>query len=384
MAKPVELKSKLRERTGAAVGGFAPAPRPGVPETPPDFGNTPMAPGTVYKVSKPTETEAAVLTQLGWKPGDPVPGDLADKLDLIESVRKQSFENIPPPVAPDTPALKIPVAQEFNQLPGDKQAELRAALAQAKDFQAAAEAEQPQYSETVADIVQNLKVVDDTKDATYAGVGVNKTGTDKGGPRVAPNEDEKLENTGATARHTNCPHCGWNQTMPAVAEPTLVDKRSFLQSILGDIPFQKTYVKYGGNITIGVRSLRLSEIHACHQQAHRDMKEGKVPDGSYYDQVMGYRVALQFIELNDNKGAAQNMPEDMESWVASLTMAGIKPEKDDLPVKAISEWVYGNVITTESMVRNVSNTVYEFNRLVARLEANSDNESFWLATLEDR
>jgi hypothetical protein len=55
-------------------------------------------------------------------------------------------------------------------------------------------------------------------------------------------------------------------------------------------------------------------------------------------------------------------------------------EGEDTIVRQIRDYIYANVLRTETLVRLVAATVADFNRLVTKLEANAANPDFWEAT----
>lgn len=375
MAKQ-ELRGKLKTKSQAQTGGFAPPPGANKVQMP----NTPIPAGAVYKVTKPTATEEAALAPFGWKNGDAIPADLAERLAEAEKIAAATFEDIQPPVPLDTPPLAVPEPVAFGSLSQDKQAEIRAAIEQAKSFAAAAEAPQPNYSSEVASTLRQLQVEDDTRASVYAG-----TATPKAPTKAEPVAAVAEMRSGAAPPMTDCPHCGWELSRPSPLEPTQLDKRSFQQSILGDIPFKKEYKIIGGAYKVTLRSLLLKEIDQCHVRTRKDLAANEIPDNSYYDQVMKYRIALQVVEISVNGEVVHSLPESLETWVEQLNEAGIggdRPIALENALPAIAEYMFDNVLTTESVGRCVNECVYEFNRLTAKMETNAQNEDFWLATHE--
>lgn len=343
-------------------------PIPGVRGTPPLPGGVPVI------VQKPTESEAAMLKAAGWKPGQAVPSDMAQRLAGAQAQARQSMAEMPLPVAADTPPIEIPPETSLEQLPADKRAVIEASLAEAAEqlraqqtanrmqpshpgvMDAIAAAERPVSQPVIASPQQTI-LDDDRNQATYSDTGVPKETPTASGP----------------VRPKQCPHCGWDQDLPDPIIPSEQDKTDFLTSILGNIPYEKVFDKLNGQLQITVRSLRPEELDMCYAQCYIERQQGLLQtENDFWEALTRNRAALQLVDIRSSQ-MLHEFPRSVQEW-------GPCPEGEDKHVKYIREEVYNTALRTETMARMALAAVADFNRLLSKLEANANNPDFWEAT----
>lgn len=372
MAKQVNL-SKQQRTTGFATGTFAPPKAVAMPQ--PNGPQMPFPPGAILREFKPTPAEQAVLEQYEWKPGDPVPDNLAD---LRAAAIKEAQRNLPLPVPVDTPPLTLPAERSIDSLTPDAQAEIIAAIKAAKQADVDAQRIRRMQIEDappgVNEAIEAAAVVDDREETTYAGTNVAK----------------RTSLTGARLEKTHCDHCGHDLSQPSVADPTDEDKFVFVQSVLGGVPFSKTVRAFGDRLLVTARTLSVAEVDLCHKQVYLEKELGEVVTPfDVTETVMRYRLCLQLQQIR-GAGMEFDLPDSIEGWKKALADAGSEtvlkstsPEGRTIthtPLRAIKAWLDENVFRTETMIRLVSVIIADLNRLTVKLEANYLNTDFWKGT----
>jgi hypothetical protein len=208
-------------------------------------------------------------------------------------------------------------------------------------------------------------------------------------PPPAAEEDKPKENQ-IEALAPICVHCGWDQRAPSVEPPSKQDKLTFLFTVLGQKLFTKDYSLLNDNLKLAFRSLTVSELDALYADAYREQQAGHIDTTQqYYEYLNRQRLFLQLQVINSQQTAmhitlpagldAASNPKAGKNWVDLLK------EKDayasDAPlIPQIQDYVLRNVLNSEHLQRIVSHYCAKFNQLVAKLEANIENENFWKET----
>ena len=374
-----------RVRHGLPVQGQPPfqVPPPSQP-IPGIQGNPPLPAAVPLMVKSLAPHEQAVLSQAGWKPGMAVPSDMAERLAAAQEAAKQSLQEMPLPIPADSPPLEIPPETDVRSLPPEKQQEIAAlidGMQQAQQQLRRNRAPKPQFSNPgVEQAVQqalheakqqveqgpppSLPVVDDRNQETYDDTEV---------PKMKPAEPF---HSISDNRPAECPHCGWDQNIPDTVEATDLDKQTFLQAILGNIPFEKCYDLMGGRLQLTVRTLTPEELDMCYRQCYVERRRGEIQtEKDFWERLMRNRYCLQLVDLRSGQ-MVHEMPRSLADW----SKGQAADEGEDTLIKRIRLYLYETVFKTETIVRLVGSTVADFNRLVTKLEANAMNPDFWGAT----
>ena len=346
------------------------APPPAMP------GGLPLPVGQPVPVNAKTLTpkEKQDLEAIGWKPGMPIPDNLAE---LIEQVTKEATDpaSMPPPVDPATPPLQVPRPVDLQDLPEEKRAVLQEALQQAARQQASPQpAAMPQQpGEGVVEAIQaaqgvggkEIRIENDLDEKPAAPPPQPPPlESPEEAPRQAPSAETAPEHEGA------CPYCGWDLSIRDVVEVSESDKDVYAAARLGGRGFQKVYELLGGRLQITFRELYIYEIDACYRRCYLDRKAGKIVTASdFSEELHRYQLALQIAEIRGGEDLTQ-FPESLKEWG--------DPGDDELLVR-VRDKVFGEVLRTESMLRIVSGSLFHFRRLLARLEANADRPDFYRA-----
>lgn len=206
-------------------------------------------------------------------------------------------------------------------------------------------------------------------------------------PEVTPEEDEDDSVPGLSTVNNMCVQCGWDQSIPVIAEPEHKDKIAFLQAVIGQKVFSKRYTMFGNMLRVTFRTLTIKEIDSLYQETFRAQKEGIiVTTADYYEYLNRLRLYLQISSLSATSSAlhiklpegltVETHPEVKSYWDTFLKKENrLDPEKS--LVQQISEYVVTEVLKTEHLQRTVTHECNKFNRLVAKLEACVDNSDFW-------
>ena len=202
-----------------------------------------------------------------------------------------------------------------------------------------------------------------------------------------PTEDEEAQTLGPATVNHMCVQCGWDQSIPVIAEPEHKDKIAFLQAVIGQKVFSKRYTMFGNMLRVTFRTLTIKEIDSLYQETFRAQKEGIiVTTADYYEYLNRLRLYLQISSLSATSSALHiKLPEGLTEethpgvksyWDTFLRKENKLVESKSL-VQQISEYVVTEVLKTEHLQRTVTHECNKFNRLVAKLEACVDNSDFW-------
>jgi hypothetical protein len=202
-------------------------------------------------------------------------------------------------------------------------------------------------------------------------------------PVVAPEKNV----TGSTPSIQTCPHCNWDMSLPAIAEPTYDEKMGFLHSVLGQKTFVHQYAIFGGKVVVRFRTLTTKEMDIIYRQVFAERETGEITTiQDYWEKVNRYKLYLQLTYLAAVDGSFTHAlpegysPETNPHAAECYQLKPANPDHSYLP--EIEEHVLGDVLRTETIQRSVNTICARFNRLVAKLEAMIDNSDFWNATEE--
>lgn len=191
-----------------------------------------------------------------------------------------------------------------------------------------------------------------------------------------------VSETGADAKPVLCPHCNWPIGMDDIAEPTHAQKLAFLHTILGQCCYKQEFEVMGGRLRVAFRTLTTKELQLVFAQAYRDLETKRAKTRmDYEDRLNWYRICLQIVHIQSVEpgGFAFVAPEGVKDHneLARSFWEGDEPEPGDTILPQVSEHIETQVLRTESLQRIVAMKCNEFNRVVAKLEANQDNSDFW-------
>ena len=281
----------------------------------PQVGQLPLAAGTAVRLS-PMEQET--LKKLGWKEGEPVPGNLPD---AIEAAKRQAAT---------------------ASLPGNVQGIDVAAATQLTDLDSLPAALQEQLRADMAAMINKQKVLQSAPVVSNAAPGINETITqlhvqqsqqaqaalqqargmaNEAAETVQPVPVAAAETTTAAAEMTGtntgalpippeiCPHCH-HKTM----EPAFVLDKATKQAYVADLfsgsgRFFDTQLLMGGQLSIQFRTATDSEVNLCQLQLLKETRNEKIATRAEMDYWLEEYMAIACTEkITFANGAALTVP----------------------------------------------------------------------------
>ena len=388
--------------------GTVPAPPPGM--SLPNTGGLPMSKGVTM-----TPWTRNMLEGMGWKEGDPIPGDIGARIQQVIKEVQQTQGGTPLPNAKPGERTKIGRQLNFEELPPERQAELRDVMHQYQQDMQSPEAQQIRELENgVAALAPGVQAA-----ARQAAASLRTNRPQSGMPEVVlqrgrpdfrqvsttppppqlsppplppqpplqppaaaepPQSQSELPPPVATdepvvagglLQVTVCPRCLWNLEHAFEAEPTPQDRVAFVATILGSQRFVKSYAVLGGRLTLWFRSLLAAETDLIFQQMRLDALQQKIlGEVDYFSRLNIYRLTCMLFKITDDKGAiVVEVPDP-------LTIPYDEIPAQTLLVPLIT-WFNETVCTTESLRHIAAQHHREFQRLVEALEAQTGNPDFW-------
>jgi len=342
-------------------------------------GQLPIPIGKPMILKSPSPGERAILEEFGWQDGQPIPENFGE---ILRAAKEESvnLQDMLPPAPMNTPKLVMPVEQNIADMSKSEQEKyidiVQQAMAATKSTFDMQQSEQDAIVLSAGEGINNaiLKAMSPPDVVTLAN-DMASDSYDSGQPKQSEPTVEQGAVWSNPSLPTYCINCGWSSEDKEVVDISPSDKDMFLQSVLGGVPFVKTYRSYGGKIAISIRSLSPEEIDMCFRQRVVDLnvKRAKTP-ADELELLTRYRSALQVTEVLLGQTPLQ-LPKTLASW--EETVKHVTQEDGDTPVRAIWDMFQQHVCKTETLHRLVMSTVFRFNQLVRRLEDNSVNPDFW-------
>lgn len=360
MAKKIVLPPATPKRPTPAAFSTPPAAAPGTASSP--FGQLPQPVGqTTFVPKRLTPDERKALETIGWKDGDPVPNDMAERISATaDDVRREAVAYVPP-VAPDRPPLALPQVVDINSVSPEKRRELSAALQEARHGRTAASMEvqgaAPGVNEAIraATASPDILLEDDRESATYSA----------GAPKEEADQPVTL---------TQCGHCGRDPRQGMFTEPSGLDRQVYMAAMLGGKPFTKEYTFFGGKMKATYRELSTREIDlifkCCHGMQMRDELKGLT---EMTEQLYRFRLCLQLQRIVLD-GVATEFAESFDDWQYDAEI------DDSDKLIQIEQYVRTTAMSHESVFRVLSMQCVKFGSLVSVLESNVTNSDFWEPT----
>lgn len=396
----------------------------GKPPTPPPAANEPQA-GIPSGEGVPPFKPGAVITdwtktqlqELGWQDGDPVPGEITEIINEAKGyIREKTQEEIAnlaadarakgvkPTVNVDDPNFLV----RLEDLPLEKQAEIKSAMDRARQQYAAMEQQrdeaaqyqvpgagpgvqnaintaldatkkQPERQPTVLEQQQQggaFKLEDDLDEAVEqyrqeirqdqkpaGNAAAKEPATEKAAP---------AQPAGDTAAGT-CPKCGWDASLPYEVEVTDAAKNGWAVSLIGRKRFNWEVSLLGGRIQVVFRTLTAREGNMILQQLGNDQDAGELRNAQMLlERMQEYRYAMgTHVVYYDGVPAGPPLPDNIDD---------VKVDGGITAVRAITDRMNNKIVTDESLRRAVAAKYQQFQRLVEKLEVLADDPDFFGGT----
>lgn len=304
---------------------------------PPALAGKPLPIGQVKKVSP---SEAAVLADAGWDGQSAIPPGFAE-LQQIAREQAQSIEtdNLPPPVDPSTPPLKLPKEVDISDLSPEQREFYQGVLKEAFE---SAQRHQERQAELAREMPSRL------------------------GPGVA--SAIQIASEEVTAKKAAEP----TEDAEKPPEITEDDRNQFVESWLGGKPFRKEYLLLGGRIVVTVRTLETREIDLISEQLGVDRK--LTEDDSLFSlvsHVHRYQTALQV-----EKVASKMSLLWQQRALSEYTLTQAQQDQGHTPAYAVSQALLAGPLKAAHVSQKLTDIVVEFNDLVKRLNDEARSPDF--------
>jgi hypothetical protein len=398
-----------------------PVPRPAgagkVPPLPPPpahpgGGSLPFPTGQVG-ITPNTQQE---LMKLGWRPGDPIPGDFGRVIAEVQARVQKEKEAAGEALASQGQQNRPRIGRLVNisELPPTEQQQLRDYLREHKESVArAALIEQAQATETarleedvesgvvppavadnLATMAQTVRqqgapeavIVDDrippdlnVPEGKQVGgtLGVPLVRTPKPLPprtpaapsRPAPTTPESPTPAATTPTTPECPRCGYDCRIPFEGKPSQEDIERFSVAMLALQVFRKKYQLLGGKCVLTFRGLTSQDVILVNKQLGYDVRAAKIiGDGEYLTALMEYRLVLSVQRVEVQGHLAVDVPSVDEYAKLNPKKLPADPSKETILTEMHADF-YSKYVTSESLRRVIGAKHREFQRLNETLEA---------------
>lgn len=360
-----------------------------------------------------TDKTRQQLEHLGWQDGDPVPPELAAKIQQIQREIMADQQSATLDIPLDRPPLKPGKTIDIRDLPEERQAELRSLLVEAKNEEAASAvtrvanaaiesqinpnsppsvqaaqravmqaAQSQNFTGPTASVVSRPQLspqaqVPEGKEV--AGIsGIAPVFMQPTPPVVDTNTVEPATTPPAQAGSDvpldRCPRCLFDLRMQYDANPTDTDKQRFLAAMLSQTRFTKQYKLFGDQLQVIFRSLTSKESNLLFRQLNFDLQQGRIgTQAEYMMQLAAYRLAMSIAEVRNSTGA----PIVEISPVFDIPHDTPGPNDTETHLVPLLKWFDEDGITDESLRRMLGQLHRHFQRTVEALEAMASEPDFW-------
>lgn len=317
--------------------------------------------------------------------------ELPESVRRLAAATRQQAADLPPPVPLDTPPLKVETV-DLRSLPAERQQQILRGVQEMTNKPKAPVQPVTMASQAVpgwrppgqaAPEIRPQPVQVQSQPVAAPETGDVIEVPAPASPPETPAADRLNTLGGPTITH--CPHCYWELARPDIPEPSYAEKQAFLQSVLGQKPFMKSYNLLGGELQVCFRTLTTRELDEIYAQTVSERQRGKVLYAEdQWEQVNRYRSYLQLAFVRSS-AFEHDLPDGYSRETNPHAQAYWEFDPDDLAgeptaLPLIEKHLLEHVLVTETFQRTVSRQLAAFNRLVAKLEGLVDNHDFWKRT----
>lgn len=358
-----------------------PAAAPVIPNT-----GTPLPVGKVMM----TPDTRKQMEAMGWKDGDPIPVNLAQKVSEVQARYQEELAtarvSLPPNHVP--PRIKL---VDIATLPPEAQRELRDFMAEAAQLGVEEQARQAAEAQIEGQIPANASpgVVEAIRTSARAAQQAGPTAVvapmrprpapspapepavapAPATPEAAPEEAATVAG-GSQAQPTHCPRCQWDMSMAFELTPTEDDRSNFVAALLGTSRFRKMIPLLDGKLQLTFRSLTAREAELLFSQLRTDIRADLVvTDADYFTKLQVYRMVMGLEKIVSEDRIVAEVPE-------ILTVPFTAEEGKSL-LTQMEAWFWESAVPQEPLRRIVAQHHRAFQRLVETLEAQTSEPDFW-------
>lgn len=347
-------------------------------------GQLPIPSGGYVSVPRPSDWTRTQLEELGWQEGDPVPGDLGQRI----AAAREAMQADEVPLA-DRPELKgwkpvVPTMVSVNELSPEAREFLRDYLSQTKQ-QARADAA---IAEQTTAIERQIPAgaPPEVRAATLAAAQQRLAAEAATPSQPSATSGKPPTVAGASAGHdpslTHCPRCLWPLSQEFSIKVTESDRDDWAIALLAPRPFQKSVRVMGGRLRLVFRTLTTDEEAVVLEEVYAATRRGEL--STNLEQVVfqiDLRLCLGLKEIHPESAAVSQLGRvfpALDAWQASPDGQVAEQPKGvpvPSPLMRFRAWVHQQLVT-ESLRRVVQREFQKFLRLAELLEQEAASPDF--------
>lgn len=334
-----------------------------------------------------TPEESVRLRSFGWRPGDPIPGNLPDYIKAFQEATKVLPEEVreeirsTPIAPPGTPPTKIPQPIDISQLDSKHRAEIEAylqdfrkhapAIEKAAKVRGGMEKVSPSIQQAiVACEEEGIELVDSRKEKQFVDEAL---GTQFGSAQDLQKQIDIAEgNKSRNVVEEDEP------TKEAEKEEELdyVDRAGYLTAIMAMKPFRKVYTLFDGRIEIVFRQLSTELAEMVLTQVSHSSRIGFIENAENI-QLGHVYWSLLSLESVSFQGEKTDISEAVDNYIEEWKESDTDHEEPTPLPELLTLMRKSPPLHHVSVWRSVQKLHAKFNKLVETLEAKADEPDFW-------
>lgn len=337
-----------------------------------------------------TPEESARLRSFGWRPGDPIPGNLPDYIKAFQEATKVLPEEVreeirsTPVAPPGTLPTKIPQPIDISQLDSRHRAEIEAYL---QDFRKHAPAIEKAAKvrggmEKVAPSIQQaivacedegIELVDSRKEKQFVdeALGAQFGSATNLQKQIDIAEGKKPKNV---IEEDELP--AKEPEKEKEEELSYTDKAGYLTSIMAMKPFRKVYTLFDGRIEIVFRQLSTELAEMVLTQVSHSARVGLIENEENIQLGHVYWSLLSLESVNF-QGEKTDISEAVDEYIEEWKMSDTDHDEPTPLPELLTMMRKAPPLHHVSVWRAIQKLHAKFNKLVEALEAKADEPDFW-------
>lgn len=362
-----------------------------LPQTP----ALPFVPGNIILGDR----ERRDLQVLGYKEGDPLPGNLPQLIANAKEAAAQELNEALAATSQRRQTFKAPREIPLDQLPPEHLQTLKKAMEDAK--------KRIDYAELYREEMAAMARLDPSVRRTIMAA----RGQDNGGlhlpeaaeddapepqpaakqprprslPEPAPQPQPAAEKP-AHEHKENCPHCNWKLDQPDPTEPSAGDLLAYVAA-WGEQPFVKCYEFFGGRLRVTLRDPSIRHTELVYTQLTLDSKSGQlVSVDDFWRRLNDYRLVVSLDSLYVN-GKTIRFGDELDRFIkeepaptqevydGNGVMTRVLAGDTALP-QALETLMETPPLQSETIWRICLTACQRFAALVKKIEARSEDPDF--------
>lgn len=177
----------------------------------------------------------------------------------------------------------------------------------------------------------------------------------------------------------NCPHCGWDLKKTDLTEPSDDDKYDFVQSILGNIRFKKSYDMFNGKYKVVFRALTSKESDMAFRQivldGQKDFQDRALAGTDFYwRNLQAYRMVMSLESITSVEYGTLEIP-----TLAEAELDGVSGKDAQARLIPFLNYVLDTFLPLESTRSVIGHAYFEFQSLCDKLQVMAESPNFWKA-----